>query len=95
MFEVLSPTTRKTDRIAKLPEYLRHASLRTIVLIDPDLMDVLVYHREAGGEWQDLRLDQPEQSFAVAGTPATLSLADIYQGVTFQSGNGPVDPPTG
>lgn len=83
VFEVLSPTTRKNDRNAKLPEYLRHASLRTIVLIDPDIMDVLIYRREDGGEWQDERLMELDHSFTIAGTSASLSLGDIYAGVDF------------
>lgn len=81
VFEVLSPTTRKNDRNAKLPEYLRHAGLRTIVLIDPDVMDVLIYRREVGGEWADERLDQPDQSIVIEGTPAKLMLADLYADV--------------
>ena len=85
VFEILSPSTRKNDRNMKLPEYIRHPSLRTIVLIDPDLMDVLVYRRDLGGDWQDERLDQPEQRIAIAGTNASLSLALIYDGVTFAS----------
>ena len=85
VFEILSPSTRKNDRNMKLPEYIRHPSLRTIVLIDPDLMDVLVYRRDPGGDWQDERLDQPEQRIAIAGTNASLSLALIYDGVTFAS----------
>lgn len=86
VFEILSPTTRKNDRNVKLPEYLRHPSLRTIVLIDPDVMDVLVYHREAAvagqaGEWQDERLYLPEHRLVVRGTQAALTLADLYEGV--------------
>jgi len=83
VLEVLSPTTRKNDRNAKLPEYLKHPLLRTIVLIDPDLMDVLIYRRSAGGDWEDERLMEASQSFAIEGTAARLSLADIYAGVDF------------
>lgn len=84
VFEVLSPTTRKNDRNVKLPEYLRHRFLQTIVLIDPDIMDVLIYRRDSGGEWQDERLDQARQGFAVEGTSAKLMLADIYEGVALR-----------
>jgi Uma2 family endonuclease len=89
VFEILSPTTRKNDRNIKLPEYLRHPALRMIVLIDPDVMDVLVYHRETSAsgqatEWQDERLYLPEHRLAVRGTEATLLLADLYEGVSLQ-----------
>ena len=85
VFEILSPTTRKNDRNVKLPEYFRHPALRTIVLIDPDLMDVLVYRRDAGGDWQDARFVRLADHFAIAGVEARLSLAQIYDGVEFQS----------
>lgn len=84
-FEVLSPTTRKNDRNVKLPEYLKHPTLRTIVLIDPDIMDVLVYRRDVGGEWQDDRFLLPDDQVAIAGTSASISLAVIYEGITFPS----------
>jgi Uma2 family endonuclease len=81
VFEILSPTTRKNDRNVKLPEYLRHPALRTIVLIDPDVMDVLVYHREVGGEWQDERLYLAEHQLRARGTDAALTLGELYEGI--------------
>ena len=89
VFEVLSPTTRKNDRNIKLPEYLRHPSLRTVVLIDPDVMDVLVYFREPNGDWQDERLYSPEHRLQLRGTPAVLTLAEIYEGVALPVGLPP------
>ena len=89
VLEILSPTTRKNDRNIKLPEYLRHPSLRTVVLIDPDVMDVLVYFREAGGDWQDERLYLPDHRLQLRGTPAVLTLADIYEGVALPVGLPP------
>ena len=80
-FEVLSPTTRKHDRTVKLAEYMRHPALRTIVHIDPDVMDVVVYRREPDGSWLPQSLDQPEQAIECQGTAARLSLAQIYEDV--------------
>ena len=57
-FEILSPTTRKMDRTLKLHEYMRHPSLKVIVHIDPDVMDVLVFTRGADGQWDPERLQQ-------------------------------------
>lgn len=59
VFEVLSPTTRKIDRSVKLEEYHRHPSLRTIIHVDPDVMDVIVYTHNASGDWDDTRLELP------------------------------------
>lgn len=81
VIEVLSPTTRKNDRNEKLPEYMRHPTLRVIVHIDPDLMDVLVYRRAADGGWDAERLTAPSDTVTVGGTPIALTLAAIYEDV--------------
>jgi Uma2 family endonuclease len=81
VFEVLSPTTRKLDHSVKLQEYRRRPSLRVIVHLDPDLMDVVVYERDSSGEWIDIRLDQPGQLIRVPDTPVSISLADVHQDV--------------
>jgi Uma2 family endonuclease len=81
VFEVLSPTTRKIDRTIKLEEYRRHPTLRTIVHIDPDAMDVIVFTRDADGAWNDARFDQPDDMIHIADTPAALRLSDLYDGV--------------
>ena len=80
-FEVLSPSTRTTDRFRKLGEYMRHPSLRHIVLIDPNPFDVLVYSRDADAEWSSLAYSQPEDRFQLEGCGATLTLAQIYRGL--------------
>ncbi len=81
VFEVLSPTTRKLDRSVKLEEYRRHPSLRTIVHIDPDEMDVVIYTRNASEGWDDTRLEQPDQIIRVSDTAVALRLSEIYDGV--------------
>ena len=81
VFEVLSPTTRKNDRNVKLQEYQRHPTLRTIVHIDPDFLDVLVYTRGDNGQWDTERLEQPEATIKVAGTIAELKLSGVYDGI--------------
>lgn len=81
VFEVLSPTTRKNDRNVKLQEYMRHPSLQTIVHIDPDLMDVLVYRRTGDGTWDIDRLDTAEAVVNLSGTSAVMPLSSIYEDV--------------
>ncbi len=81
VFEILSPTTRKNDRNVKLQEYMRHPSLKTIVHIDPDVMDVLVYDRTSTDEWNAERLERPDDCVRPQGTKAAITLADIYEGV--------------
>ena len=82
-FEVLSPSTRKTDGGLKLTEYQHHPTLRTIVHIDPDRMDVAVFRRDDSGAWGGENLTGPTDRIQIAGTPAALSLAEIYEGIPF------------
>lgn len=81
VFEILSPTTRKSDRTVKLQEYQRHPLLKTIVHIDPDVMDVLVFQRDENGQWTDQRYSLPIEVVTVSGTNVSLSLAAIYEDV--------------
>ena len=85
VFEVLSPTTRLNDRAEKLPEYMRHPSLKTIVHIDPDRMDVLVYFRAADGQWDTQRMLLADNILRVADTSVAISLDDIYRGVPVEA----------
>jgi Uma2 family endonuclease len=83
-FEVLSPSTRCTDKLTKLGEYMRHPTLRHVVFIDPAPYDVLVYSREIGGEWASVSFDRPTGIFTLDGSGASLSLAQIYRGLETQ-----------
>jgi Uma2 family endonuclease len=80
-FEVLSPTTERTDKMTKLPEYMKHPTLKTIALIEPGKMDVLVYQRDENDEWQGKRYKLSADEIEIAGTVAKLALAEIYSGV--------------
>lgn len=81
-FEVLSPSTRKTDAGLKLTEYQHHPTLQTIVHIDPDRMDVAVFHRDETGAWSGEEITSPSDQIQIAGTNAILTLAEIYEGLS-------------
>ena len=83
VFEVLSPSTRKTDGGLKLTEYQHHPTLQTIVHIDPDRMDVAVFHRDATGAWTGVNFTNPSDQVQIGDTPAVLTLAEIYDGISF------------
>ncbi len=84
-FEVLSPSTHKTDKIVKLPEYMRHKAVRTIVFIEPEVMEVIAWHRDEVGEWNGKVLKLPEDEIVLEGTAAKVTLAEIYEGVPLTS----------
>jgi Uma2 family endonuclease len=82
-FEVLSPSTRKTDSGLKLTEYQHHPTLQTIVHIDPDRMDVAVFRRDEIGDWSGENFTNPSDQVQIIGAPAALTLAEIYDGISF------------
>jgi Uma2 family endonuclease len=81
VFEILSPTKRKRkiDRSEKLQEYMRHPSLRTIVHIDPDLMDVLVYTRATDGRWETKHFETADGVVRVPDMPVAVPLSAIHE----------------
>jgi Uma2 family endonuclease len=85
VFEVLLPSTRVLDLQIKQYEYMRHPSLRTIVVVDTDAMDVFAHACGADGKWSTSRLRASTDSIELQGTDARLSLAEIYDGVAFES----------
>jgi Uma2 family endonuclease len=92
VFEVLSPTTRKIDRTIKLQEYLHLPALRTIVPIDPDELDAVVFQRDASGDWQDKRLEYVDDVLSLPDVSVTLPLTMIYDGVPVAAkGKRPVE----
>jgi Uma2 family endonuclease len=93
-FEVLSPSTRGVELVVKLAEYQRHPSLRTIVHLDPERMEVAVFRRDAAGVWNDGVVQRsPEDMIAVADTGAVLTLAEIYAGLPMvENVSGSADP---
>lgn len=84
VFEVLSPSTRKTDRFRKLEEYKTVASLKHIALIDPDKPIVLLFSRAADGAWGHEELQGLDTVLPLTAIGAELPLAEIYDGLSFE-----------
>lgn len=76
VFEVLSPSTSRTDRIEKLLEYQATPSILRYVILEQDSMAATVFARH-DGDW----LARPVVGEDVLELPeigVTLKLADIY-----------------
>ena len=80
VFEVLSPSTRVTDATVKLDEYKSVDGLAHIVIIDPDVVDVVAWSRAGGSEgWTMARFTDLDDALPLAGIGTELPLATIYE----------------
>ena len=81
--EVLSPSTRQTDVFRKLEEYKALPSLSYILFIEPDLPRALLWWRAPGNVWELAQFDGLEGVVGLTGIGADLTMAEIYEDVTF------------
>lgn len=82
-FEVLSPSTRKTDRFRKLEEYKTVANLMHVALVDPDRPIVLLFSRGADGVWTHEEVEGLDSALALTAVSIELPLSEIYEGLAF------------
>lgn len=78
--EVLSDSTERTDRHEKRLAYQRLESLKEYVLVAQDRMQVEVYRRVDGKDWEVERFDERDD-LRLESVDLTLPLTDIYQDV--------------
>ena len=76
--EVSSPSTLTTDVTDKLDEYQRHADIRVIMFVEPDVVSIKVYRRDASGEWAIEKYGSLDDVIDLPEIGARLPLADIY-----------------
>ena len=81
--EVLSDTTEKYDRGDKFDHYRTIASLREYVLVSQNTMRVDHYVLN-DGQWVFSAATAAEERIALSSVGCEITLADIYEGVTFQ-----------
>jgi Uma2 family endonuclease len=90
VIEALSDSTEARDRGLKFRHYRRIETLQEYVLIDPDRVLVECYRRNERNNWelittlsQGAALTRPNESLTLASIDLTLTLADLYEDVTF------------
>ena len=81
--EVLSPTTEDRDRNEKRIAYQSIPSLREYWIVSQDIPHVTRYVRD-GGAWARTDYSRMEDAIDGPAIGAALTLAEIYQGVTFE-----------
>lgn len=84
LVEVLSPSTKRTDKVEKFNAYQQIAGLREYVIVAQDQIRVEVYRHEKAGEvWQGEVLTELGQEITLQSVGLTLNLAAIYRRVIF------------
>jgi Uma2 family endonuclease len=89
IFEVLSPSTESFDRGAKFIRYRMMESLADYVLVASERMHVEHFSRNADGSWRLTEYSHHDMVVNLASVEVELSLAEIYDRVTFPLGNMP------
>ena len=92
IFEVLSPSTAATDRIAKAREYQAMPSVQRYVMIEQDRIGATVYAR-AAGDWRHQILIE-DSILALPEIGVELALAELYEGLAFERDEDADQPPT-
>lgn len=82
LFEVLSPSTEAIDRREKLLAYQTIPSLEHYVIVAQEERRIEWLQRE-GNSWKVSVLTRPEERLEFPGQAASLSLAEIYEGIEF------------
>jgi Uma2 family endonuclease len=81
--EVLSPTTEDRDRNEKRIAYQAIPSLSEYLIVSQDIPHITHYVRD-GQSWARTDYSQKEAAIRCASIGATLTVAEIYQGVAFE-----------
>lgn len=78
--EVLSGSTERTDRHEKRLAYQRLPSLKEYVLVAQDRMQVEVYRRTGGNDWEIERFDERDV-LRLESVDLSVAMVEIYQDV--------------
>ncbi len=81
VFEVLSPSTARTDRIVKAREYEATPSIQRYVMLEQDFVGATVFARAALA-WSAHTLTE-EDTLLLPEIDAAIPLAELYDGLSF------------
>jgi hypothetical protein len=65
-------------------EYMTVASLRAILLVDPDQPNVIVWERAPGGDWRQRAVAGLAAEIRLPALALALGMADIYEGLAWR-----------
>jgi Uma2 family endonuclease len=82
--EVLSPSMRELDMFAKLDEYKSVASIRHILLVEPNAPRAILWSRDAAQEWMHANLEGWDAAAELPSLGLSIPLREIYAGLAFR-----------
>lgn len=77
IFEVLSPSTRRTDQTEKKDAYLSISSLTSYVMLEQDTELAIVYERK-GETFERTIIEGRDGVISLPGIDVALAMRDIY-----------------
>ena len=91
VFEVLSPSTARDDRIVKAREYQATPSVQRYVMLEQDGVSATVYARS--GETWTHEILVADSILALPEIEVELPLAELYEGIVFEAQDQSDQPP--
>jgi Uma2 family endonuclease len=87
VFEILSPTSGRTDRIVKLREYAGVASIRRYLILEPASVGATVLERQGAGQiWRTTSLMSPDKVLRLPELGIAFPLGAAYESVALGDG---------
>ena len=77
VFEVVSPSSSRTDRITKLREYRQVDSIRTYIILEVDAPAATAFHKQADGSWSAIPLTRNDL-VSMPACGVSFALASLY-----------------
>jgi Uma2 family endonuclease len=83
IFEVISPTSERTDRYEKLQIYRQMPGLREYVIVWQEQMMIEVHRWNENNEWTVERFSRVEAEIRLDSIAYQLRLSDVYRAIEF------------
>jgi Uma2 family endonuclease len=94
VFEVLSPTSGRTDRIVKLREYRAVATIRCYVILEHNSVGLTVFTRQREDEDWTARALTSEDTLQLPEIGIEIAVAELYEDVDIPEPEAPAAMPS-
>ena len=84
IIEVVSASTRQTDRREKLRAYQQILSVQEYVIVEQEKISVEIHRRQPDGRWITYFYSRTDTEFTLESIDLTLELAEVYRRVSFE-----------